>query len=447
MTKDSPSLKKLPDTPGVYFFIGTNKEVLYVGKATSLKDRVRSYFSSDLSSTRGPQIVQMVDRARRVDFREADSVLEALILEANLIKELKPRYNTDGKDDKSYNYLVITTNETYPRLLTVRGKDLARRLDELNRGDGLEVVGTRRTNLLRSSTYNLTPITSNETSVTSTLPVYGPFVHAGQFKEALKIVRKIFPYYDTLRPVEYLKRVHDKKLQFNETIGVYPKMDVTEEEYRHTIKHIRLFFDGKKKQLLASLERDMRIAARKQEFEAAEQFKRQARALQHIRDVSLIRREPTSDAQHPHIRIEGYDIAHLGGDSMVGVMTVVENGEPNKSEYRTFIVRSVNTSNDTAALHEVLSRRLAHNEWTYPGLIVVDGGKAQQNAALRALTEYGLEIPLVSVVKDERHRPREILGQAKYRTKYGNEILLVNAESHRFALAVHMKKRAKKLRA
>ncbi len=123
--------KTLPDTPGVYFFVGKRKEILYVGKATSLKDRVRSYFAKDLVDTRGLHMVKMVDEAVKIEHRETDSVLEALILEAKLIKELKPRYNTRDKDDKSFNYLVITTNETYPRLLTIRGKDLATQLEIL----------------------------------------------------------------------------------------------------------------------------------------------------------------------------------------------------------------------------------------------------------------------------------------------------------------------------
>jgi excinuclease UvrABC nuclease subunit len=414
MTNNHTSLKKLPDTPGVYFFIGPKREVLYVGKATSLRSRVRSYFASDLVATRGKRIVQMVEHANRVEFRTTDSVLEALILEANLIKELKPSYNAFGKDDKSYNYLVITTDETWPRLLTVRGHELQAHIKELG---------------------------------SKSIPVYGPFVHAAQFKEALKLIRRIFPYFDTKHLVDQLAQKKDKKLTFNQTIGVYPPANTTPAEYARTIRHIRLFFDGRKKELVRRLERDMHTFAKKQQFEKAAQAKRQLFALRHLEDVSLIKhisKSASSDVET--VRIEAYDVAHLQGTSMVGVMTVVEGGEPQKKEYRTFNIMGVTKTNDTAALKEVLERRLAHPEWPYPRLIVVDGGTAQLNAAKKVLTDAGIEIPVVAVTKDERHRPKVIRGPATYRTRYASDILLANSEAHRFSLARHRRKRSQTIK-
>jgi excinuclease ABC subunit C len=352
----------------------------------------------------------MVEEAKRIDFRETDSVLEALILEAKLIKELKPRYNTRDKDDKSWNYLVITTDETFPRLVTVRGKDLFSPQGEHYR----------------------------------TLPTYGPFVHGTQFKEALKIIRKIFPYYDTKSPVDALRSKDDRKLRFNETIGIYPSRETSPQEYGRTITHIRMFFEGRKKQLLTALERDMKRCARVQEFEQAGRLKRQLFALQHINDIALIRRERTLGERHTSFRIEGYDVAHLSGQDMVGVMTVVEGGEPNKAEYRTFTIRSVEKSNDTRALQEILERRLAHPEWSYPRLIVVDGGKAQLNIARYVCAQAGVTIPIVAVTKDERHQPKAIIGAYKEAREYPRDILLVNAEAHRFSLAQHTRKRSKR---
>jgi len=415
MTRDHASVGKLPDSPGVYFFIGPKRNVLYVGKATSLRDRVRSYFSLDLIRTRGAHIVAMVEQAKRVEYRATDSVLEALILEAKLIKNFKPPYNTRDKDDKSFNYLVITTNEVYPRLLTVRGKDIERTLHELDRG----VVGAR-------------------------LPVYGPFPHATQFKEALALIRKIFPYYDTQKPVTILREANDRKLRFNESIGVYPPAGTTPKEYARTIRHITLFFDGKKQQLLRALEKDMAKFARAQKFEEASIAKRQLFALRHINDVSLIRRSSEERNGVETIRIEGYDVAHLSGKDMVGVMTVVEGGESVKKEYRTFTIRSIEKSNDTQALTEMLSRRLGHPEWPYPKLIVVDGGKAQLYAARAVLRTYGVQVPVVAVTKDERHRPRMLQGAVPQQSAHQREILLVNAEAHRFSLVLHKKKRARR---
>jgi len=415
MTRDHTSVKKLPDMPGVYFFVGTQRKILYIGKATSLRDRVRSYFASDLVRTRGAHMVKMVDEAVRVDFRETDSVLEALILEAKLIKEFKPPYNTRDKDDKSFNYLVITTNEQWPRLLTVRGKDLERQLHLLTGGKHIN------------------------------LPVFGPFVQGGQFKEALRIIRAIFPFYDTKHPVDELKAKDDRKLRFNSSIGVYPSESTSDKEYARTIRHIKYFFEGKKQVLLRSLERDMNRLAKKQDFEAAAEVKRQLFALQHINDVSLLKRERTGNESHP-VRVEGYDVAHLAGKDTVGVMVVVEQGEPNKKEYRAFNIRQSKEGSDTDALHELLERRFSHPEWKYPRLVVLDGGRAQMNVARRVMQNAGIDIPLVAVTKNDKHQPSRIQGPIKLRTAHHSDILLTNSEAHRFALAVHKKKRSKRLR-
>ncbi len=417
MVREHASIAALPDTPGVYFFIGARREVLYVGKATSLCDRVRSYFATDLASTRGPHMVRMVEEAKRVDFRATDSVLEALILEAKCIKELKPRYNTRDKDDKSWNYVVLTTHEPLPRVLLVRGKELDAKLRAFSSAAGGK----------------------------ADVPYYGPFVHAAQLKEALKLIRKIFPFYDTTQPVLTLRARGDRKLRFNESIGVYPPEGTTEKEYAKTIKHIRLLFEGKKGHLLRSLERDMHAYARKEAFEDARRCRRQIEALRHINDVSLLRRDAESGSEgRSVVRVEAYDVAHLQGGNMTGVMTVVMGGEPCTSEYRTFTVRTVAKSNDTAALREVLVRRFGHPEWEYPRLLVVDGGTAQLNVARSVLHELGMKIPVVAVTKDDHHRPKALIGSHPWRITHAREALLANAEAHRFSLAKHrsMRKRA-----
>ncbi len=410
MLRAHPSVSALPDTPGVYFFIGARREVLYVGKATSLTDRVRSYFAADLATTRGLHMVHMVEEAKRVDFRATDSVLEALILEAKCIKELKPRYNTRDKDDKSWNYVVLTVHEPFPRVLVVRGKELEAKLRE------------------HASTSN----------VDAEPPYFGPFVHAAQLKEALKLIRKIFPFYDTTLPVLSLRARADRKLRFNESIGVYPPEGTTENEYARTVKHLRLLFEGKKQHLLRSLERDMHACARKEAFEEAQRIKRQIEALRHINDVSLLRRgADDAERECDEVRVEAYDVAHLQGGDMVGVMTVVVGGEPRTSEYRSFTIRSVTQSNDTAALREVLMRRFGHPEWEYPRVLVVDGGKAQLNVARAVMREIGIELPVVAVTKDEHHRPKELIGALTWRTTHAREALLANAEAHRFSIAKH----------
>ena len=419
---------KMPDKPGVYFF-RKGKEVIYIGKATSLRDRVKSYFGKDLIETRGPLLVDMVFKADEINWEVTDSVLEALILEANLIKKYQPKYNTKEKSDKSF-LNVIITNETLPRVFTVRT-----RLKE-------------HSNILKNVRMSKT---------------YGPFTNGSQLKEAMKIIRPIFPFLDD-KSKNYYK--------FYKQVDLVPDISSKEgiKQYKNNIKNLKLFFEGKKKKVLKNLEKEMKEYAKKYEFEKAGEVKGQIFALKHINDVALIKdgRQHTfegtlgrsdgdgqrkfsaenfrgeSESILPEVfRIEAYDIAHMGGKNMVGVMVVVSGGEIEKSEYKKFKIRTQSGANDTGALKEVLERRLAHDEWTFPNLIVVDGGKAQINTASRVLSKLNLDIPVVSVLKDERHKPKDILGDRKFGLKYEREILLANSEAHRFAIAYHKNMRNK----
>ncbi len=410
MTKDEASKLKLPDAPGVYFFLGSKKNILYIGKATSLKNRVQSYFANDLSEKRSKIIEKMVEEARTVEHTETDSVLEALILETNLIRTHKPQYNTRSKDDKSYNHLIIT-NEEFPRVLVVRGKDLTEQFTE------------------KEIKYH-----------------FGPFPSGSLFREALKIVRKLFRFYDMKIPIGQEKSKMAKgKIDFNRQIGLYPE-NQTKAEYNKTIRHIRLFFEGKKHKVIAELEKDMMSEARAERFEEASSIKKRIFALNHIQDIALMKDDSRIYRDDKRIRIEAYDIAHLQGDDMVGVMTVLESGEPAKNEYRKFKITGIESANDTAALKQVLERRLAHPEWSYPQIVVVDGSTAQKNAAELILRKNAVVIPVVGVVKDERHKPIRIIGQKNIIEAHKDAILLVNAEAHRFAIAYHRDKRSKKLR-
>jgi excinuclease ABC subunit C len=408
MTKESLIKKKLPDTPGVYFFLGSKKEILYIGKATSLKSRVKSYFATDIADKRSKLIEQMITEAKTVDVTTTDSVLEALILECNLIRTHKPKYNSISKDDKSYNHLVIT-NEPFPRVLVVRGKDLTVKFSE-----------------------------------TEIMYHFGPFTSGSLFREALKIVRKLFKFYDTKVKVgTETTKIARGTIDFNKQIGLYPTEN-NKVEYTKTIRFVRLFFEGKKKQIITELHKEMMALAKQERFEEADIVKRKIFALQHIQDIALIKDESKHYTDERRIRIEAYDIAHMAGKDMVGVMTVVEGGETQHHEYRKFKIQSVQGSNDTGALKEVLTRRLAHTEWKMPQIIVVDGSTAQKNAAEFVLKKAQMVIPVVAVVKDERHKPIRLIAAKKLLAMYENDILLANAESHRFALQYHQKKRNKR---
>jgi len=417
-------MSKIPDTPGVYFFLGPKREVLYIGKATSLRDRTRSYFVSDIAGVRSQLIAQMVAKSARLDWRQTDSVLEALLLEASLVRTNKPKYNTDLKDDKSYNYVVIT-KEAFPRVMTVRGKELESR--QATEHFSFSAAG------LRGDAAKLK---------CSAAHTFGPFPHGMQLQEALRIIRKIFPYRDSrCTPAsEQLLAGKKPKACFNRHIGLCPGVctgDISHTEYRKTIRRIVLLFQGKKQTLLKSLERDMKLAAKKEDFEEAVRLRRQLFALNHIQDVSLIKDEYRTPGGHD--RIEAYDVAHLAGSAAVGVMVVVEGAAAQHAEYRTFTIKTAKAGDDPGALKEILSRRLGHNEWPLPRLIVVDGATAQIRAAQSVLQEFGVGIPVVGVVKDEKHRPREIRGDKTLVASREKDILLANAEAHRFAIGRHRK--------
>ena len=406
--------KGLPDNPGVYFF-KKGREILYIGKATSLRDRTRSYFSSDLIKTRGPAILDMITQSTNVTYTETDSVLEAMLLESALIKKHKPQYNTKEKDDRSYQYILIT-DENFPRVIMIRGRELKQRMET-----GNKVKLANSNNLIDNKIL--------KNNVVKIRKEFGPFPNTGQLIEALKIIRKIFPFYDNKKP---------NKLNYQ--IGLLPNESISQTEYKKNIRNIELFFAGKKTKILLKLNTQMKRLAKEQKFEKANEIKKQIFALNHINDISLISKEniiPESE-----LRIESYDIAHTSGKNTVGVMVVMEDGQMNKNEYRKFIIREAKGGDDYGALTEVLRRRLNHDEWKLPKLIVIDGGKAQKNAATKVLSEFGYEIPIVSVVKDEYHKPKEILGDKKHIDKYATDILKINHETHRFAITFHRKKRS-----
>ncbi len=405
---------KLPDAPGVYLF-RLGRKVLYVGKATSLRDRVRSYFDDDLIATRGPRVVDMVTRADRVTFEETPTVLEALVREAALIKQYLPSANVEGKDDSTFLYAVVTEEEV-PRVLIMRGKELVANGSSTKEGVALRSF-------------------------------FGPFPSGAQLREGLRLIRRIFPFYDTVRPVTDKNKHQAATIEFNRQIEQYPHT-FDPKVYARTIRRVELFLSGKGSELRRQLERDMKAAAAAERFEDAAEARRALFALDHIQDVSLIRDEffdARRGSADDDVRIEGYDTAHLAGTNAIGVMTVLVGGRPAKREYRTFRIRGVVKNDDVGSLVEILTRRLRHEEWPLPKAIVVDGGKTQKKAAERVLAGAGLSLPVAAVVKDDRHRPREVLGASRAGI-LEPEAVLVNAEAHRFSLSKHRAARSRAMR-
>jgi excinuclease UvrABC nuclease subunit len=425
-------LKKfdLPDVPGVYLFTkgkGRSKKVLYVGKATSLRDRVRSYFDDDLIATRGPRIVDMVTKSDGLMHEPTPTVLEALVREAALIRQYAPPANSEGKDDKTFLYAVIT-DEEIPRVLAIRGKDID--------------FEAKTFNTLRSQTRYTFKY------------AYGPFPSGYQLREALRLIRKIFPFFDTDKPIGSQGKHQLAKVEFNRQIGQYPR-DMDHKEYMRSIRNVSLFLSGRVKALRTTLTKEMFQAAIAERFEDASEIRRQLFALDHVQDVSLVKEEWNKAATAP--RIEAYDTAHISGSNAIGVMTVVENGMPIKADYRMFKIRGMmqkkskeesepttkeisregkRMNDDIASLKEILSRRLGHSEWPLPRAFIIDGGKTHKKAAESVLSDVGIGIPVVAVVKDEKHRPREVIGALRAGISEADAVL-ANSEAHRFSLARH----------
>lgn len=426
MQKSDLNKFNLPDMPGVYLF-KKGRKVLYVGKATSLRDRVRSYFDDDLIVTRGPRVVDMVTEADHLSFETTLTVLEALVREATLIKKYQPHANVEGKDDKSFLYAVIT-KEKLPRVLCVRGKDIWNNLD--NRVEN------------KTRDFSNMDILKKVLGV-DVQHIFGPFPSGPQLRQALRLVRRIFPFYDTKKPVEYTSKHHRAKLEFNRQIGQYPR-EMTVIEYRKSIRKVALFLGGRANELRKTLVREMKRFAREERFENALEIKRELFALEHVQDVSLIKDEiDTARTKSDAVRIEAYDTAHLSGANAIAVMVVIENGVPRKRDYRMFRIRGKG-NDDIASLKETLSRRLTHNEWELPSAFVVDGGMTHKKTAEKVLHDAGVCIPVVAVVKDEKHRPREIISARRAHVLEADAVL-ANAEAHRFAISKHRLARSRQM--
>ncbi len=425
----------LPDSPGVYIFKDYKKMPLYIGRATSLRDRVKSYFSADLIETRGPRIIDMVTRAKSLSIQKSGSVLEAIILESNLIKKYQPTYNAAEKDDKSSQYVVIT-DELWPRVFLVRARDF----DEMNSA--------------RALPYKVSEI-------------FGPYPYGGLIKEALRILRKLFPFkdkksYDPRHDRFYrsISRSPDQgtaDIDANLPADMKSRSDTEEtfhihateahEQYMKTIKYLVLFFQGKKVALRAKIERDMKRQALTMHFEEAGESKRLLYALDHINDISLIKADKVnangiSGEVGRALKMEAYDVAHLSGTNVVGGMVVALDDEITSGESRKFKI-SKQANNDTAALAEILLRRFNHTEWTYPDIIVVDGNEVQVKVAESVLRSRRLNIPIIGVTKNAQHRADRLIGDTSLVGKYRSTIIRLNAEAHRYTIAFHRQRRGK----
>ncbi len=427
------SLKKkvadFPRGPGVYLMKDARGRVIYVGKAKSLRDRVLSYFQP--ANPSDPKRDLMLEEVEDIECLETASEVEALLAEARLVKDTQPRYNLRLKDDKSYPYLEITRREDFPRVRVTRN-----------------------------------PSKKNRN--------YGPFTDVYGLRQALTIIRRIFKFCDC--PLDI--KADDPKLRFRRPCLYYHLKAcsapcgglVSKEEYRENVRALVRFLDGKQQTLIRGLKRKMAQASKELRFEDAGKYRDQVEALEALakRDLTgifpvpeVLEVDPRRGLQQledifevdKQLRtIEGIDISNLGPDEAVGSLVSFVDGQPFKSGYRRYRIKTVKGQDDLAMIHEVVSRRLRRLKeegGVPPDILLIDGGPGQLHAAQKAAEELNAEVPLLlSLAKQEEiiHSVREPRELKLARTAPGLKLLqFVRDEAHRFAQHYHHILRRKKL--
>ncbi len=401
------NISNLPKTPGVYQFIDKQSEVLYVGKAKNLKSRIKSYFAKEIN--RGAGIFAMVEKAKYIKFIECESEIEAVVLEAELIKKLRPKYNIRQKDDKSF-ALIEISKEDYPKVIISRFKDFE---DQKSRSD-----------------------------------YFGPYPSGDSLKKSLRYLRKIFPHMDCSKSKYNSYKKKNRPCLYGEIeICTAPCVNlIKKNEYRKNINYLKTFLRGGKKQVVTKLEKEMKVYSKKKKYEKASTVKKKLEALYHLRDVAVgIRDEMLQSENIIYKRIECYDVSNIGGEYAVGGMSVFVEGKKSLKDYRKFKIKTVKGANDLLMLQEVLKRRIKKippaGGWPKPDLILVDGGVNQLKAIQIIVENNKLDIPVASISKGSKRDKNEFHFSDSPTAKYilstlsmRNILLQARDEAHRFSI-------------
>lgn len=399
-------LKTLPSRPGVYFHKSSSGEIIYVGKAAVLKNRVRQYFQSqrDMDVKTRALVAEIHD----TDWTETESEIDALFLESEMVKRYMPRYNILLRDDKSQMYVRIDMKSQWPHVSFTRNPA----------DDGAEY--------------------------------FGPYYNGFAIKKALRYLRRVFPYYTKLPK-------QTERADLDAHIGLSPLPGTTSEEYKATLRKLIRYFEGGRKKLTIEIEKEMHQAAKLHDFENAARLRNRLRDMSELQQKIMFGDREFMDISKDRAlsdlvtllglskipaRIEGYDISHMGGVNVVASMVVFTNGVSNRSEYRKFKVSERN--NDTGNMREVMTRRLKHlKDWGKPDLVLIDGGVGQINAVADLLIAEN--IPFVGRNKSGDHSRnasvRLVLPDKEIDIEHGSHlaklIARIDDESHRFAVSYH----------
>lgn len=406
-------LKKLPSAPGVYFHKNADGEIIYVGKAAVLKNRVRQYFQN---TEKDPKTEALVKEIAMTDWIVVDTEMDALFLESEMIKRYMPKWNILLRDDKTVSYVRIDMKSDVP-----------------------SVSMTRQ------------PMDDKATYI-------GPFYAKSTVSTALRILRRVFPYYD---------KPYDGKKTLNTDLGLTPGIEIgksTKEEYKKNLKKLIRYLEGDRQKLIKEIEKEMKAESKLAHFERAAELRNQYFGLKGLKkkivfsdkeflnissDQALKDLQKLLNLSSPPRRIEGYDISHEQGTNVVASMVVFTNGASDRSEYRKFKMRH-QRNDDTANMREVIERRLKHHEWAYPDLIVLDGAEGQVNAVKDLLS--AANIPVIGRDKSGDHTRNAAVHiiipdaeeQSGFRSVHlspdshiSKLIARIDEESHRFAITYH----------
>ena len=409
-------LKTLPSSPGVYFHKNKAGEIIYVGKAAVLKNRVRQYFQK--SKDRDPKTAALVEEIYMTDWIVVDTEMDALFLESEMIKRYMPKWNILLRDDKTVSYVRIDTKSEIPYVSMTRQP----------LGDNARYIG--------------------------------PFYAKTTIATALRILRKIFPFYD---------KPYTGKKTLDTDLGLTPGIEIgktTPKEYHKILNNLIRYLEGDRQKLLKDLEAEMKLEASKGNYERAAELRNELFGLKGLKkkivfsdkefldissDQALRDLQRLLNLEKPPRRIEGYDISHQSGQDVVASMVVFTNGVSDRSEYRKFKLKK-QQNNDTASLQEVITRRLKHSNWDFPDLIVLDGGIPQVSSILPLLADRN--IPVLGRDKSGDHSksapvkiitPNLEIVELSSDSHIARLIARIDEEAHRFAITYHTLLKRKRL--
>lgn len=423
-------VKTFPTTPGVYLMKDAQGRVIYIGKAKNLRARASSYFQA--TANRDQRIREWIGEVADIDHLPADGEVDALLMEARLIKDIQPKYNRDLKDDKSFPYLQITVGEDFPRV-----------------------------------NFTRTPLDSG-------VKLYGPFPHAKSLRGAIQVLQRIFKFRTCSLDIhEGDPRWRWFRPCLLASIGQCTapcNLRIDRETYRRDIRRLRLFLDGKKATVLKEMNDEMREASKALQFEKAARLRDEIKALENINLRGDLAKHAQPEVFYVDPRkglkglkkvlhldsvprtIDGVDIAHLGGTETVGSLVTFVDGLPFKPGYRRYRIKTVKGIDDFASIREVVSRRietLQERDEPFPDIFLIDGGKGQLNAALDAFDAKKIVPPtIISLAKreEEIYLPGLSDPIVLSRRSYALRLLqYVRDEAHRFAQHYHHMLRKKRV--